>query len=117
MRAYIEAIGLLGPGLQGWEGSRAVLAGTEPYRPGRTVIPTSDLLPPAERRRAGLPIKLALAVGREAFTSAGSDAAQTPTVFTSSSSDGRILHELCETLGTVEREVSPTRFMNSVHNA
>jgi hypothetical protein len=117
MRAYIEAIGLLGPGLQGWEGSRAVLAGTEPYRPARTVIPTSDLLPPAERRRAGLPIKLALAVGREAFTSAGSDAAQTPTVFTSSSSDGRILHELCETLGTVEREVSPTRFMNSVHNA
>lgn len=117
MRAYIEGIGLLGPGLRGWDESRAVLAGAEPYRPARTVIPPSELLPPAERRRAGIPVKLALAVGREAFAHAGRDAASTPTVFTSSSSDGAILHEMCETLTTAERELSPTRFMNSVHNA
>ncbi|HEX7219331.1 MAG TPA: beta-ketoacyl synthase chain length factor, partial [Burkholderiales bacterium] len=28
-----------------------------------------------------------------------------------------ILHQLCEVLATPERDVSPTRFMNSVHNA
>jgi len=117
MHAHIEGIGLLGPGLSGWQAARAVLAGAEPYRPARTIIPPSELLPPAERRRAGIPVKLALAVGREAFMSAGHDAASTPTVFTSSSSDGEILHEICETLATPEREVSPTRFMNSVHNA
>lgn len=117
MRAYIEGIGLLGPGLNGWQAGRAVLAGAEPYRPARTVIPSSELLPPAERRRAGIPVKLALAVGREAFAAAGHDPALTPTVFTSSSSDGEILHEICETLTTAEREVSPTKFMNSVHNA
>ena len=117
MRAYIEGIGLLGPGLSGWQAGRAVLTGAEPYRPARTVIPPSELLPPAERRRAGIPVRLALAVGREAFAAAGRDPALTPTVFTSSSSDGEILHEICETLATPEREVSPTRFMNSVHNA
>jgi len=117
MRAYIEGIGLLGPGLSGWQESRAALTGTEAYRPARTVIPASELLPAAERRRAGIPVKLALAVGREAFMSAGHDAAATATVFASSSSDGEIVHQLCETLATPEREVSPTRFMNSVHNA
>ena len=117
MRAYIEGIGLLGPGLSGWQAGRAVLAGAEPYRPARTVIPSSELLPPAERRRAGIPVKLALAVGWEAFAATGHDPAVTPTVFTSSSSDGEILHEICETLATAEREVSPTKFMNSVHNA
>jgi hypothetical protein len=117
MRAYVEGVGLLGPGLRGWHGSRAVLAGAEAYRPAPTVIPASELLPPAERRRASIPVKLALAVGGEAFMSAGLDAAATAAVFTSSSGDGEILHQICETLTTPERGVSPTRFMNSVHNA
>ena len=39
------------------------------------------------------------------------------TVFTSSGGDGQVLHEICETLATAERQVSPTRFHNSVHNA
>jgi hypothetical protein len=117
MRAYVEGVGLLGPGLRGWQESRAVLAGVEAYRPAPTAIPASELLPPAERRRAGIPVKLALAVGHAAFMSAGRDASATATVFTSSSGDGEILHQTCETLTTSEREVSPTRFMNSVHNA
>lgn len=117
MRLHVEGIGVLGPGLQGWQAARAVLAGAEPYAPARTVIPASDLLPPAERRRAGVPVRLALAVGREAFLHAGRDAAATATVFTSSSADGEILHQLCEAVATPEREVSPTKFMNSVHNA
>ena len=117
MRAYIQGIGLLGPGLSGWPAGRAILAGTHPYVPARTVIPASELLPPAERRRAGVPVKLALAVGREAFASGAQDAARTATVFASSSSDGDILHQMCEVLATAEREVSPTKFMNSVHNA
>ena len=117
MRAYVEGIAILGPGLLGWEASRAVLAGAAPYRAEAAVVPPSDLLPPAERRRTGLPVKLALAVGREAFLSAGRDAAATPTVFTASCGDGQNLHDMCESLASPEREVSPTRFHNSVHNA
>jgi hypothetical protein len=117
MRAFVEGVGLLGPGLQGWEAARRVLTGEEPFRPVSTIIPGSELLPPAERRRSPVPVKLALAVGQEAFQNAGRDAASTATVFTSSSGEGETLHQMCEALASAEREVSPTRFHNSVHNA
>lgn len=117
MRIFVEGVGLLGPGLNGWQASRPVLAGGEPYVHTPTVVTASDRLPPAERRRTGIPVKLALAVGYEAFTNAGRDAATTATVFTSSSGDGENLHHICETLVSPEREISPTRFHNSVHNA
>ncbi len=117
MRVFVEGVGLLGPGLQGWEAARRVLAGEEPFRPASTLIVASDLLPAAERRRTPVPVKLALAVGQEAFQNAGRDAAATATVFTSSSGEGETLHHMCEALASTEREVSPTRFHNSVHNA
>jgi hypothetical protein len=117
MRAFVEGIGLLGPGLQGWEASRAALAGEVPYRPAPAAVSASEMLPPAERRRTGVPVKLALAVGREAFVGAGRDPAATATVFTASCGDGETLHEMCEALAAQTREVSPTRFHNSVHNA
>ena len=117
MRIFVEGVGLLGPGLNGWQASRAVLTGGEPYVSAPAVITASERLPAAERRRTGIPVKLALAVGFEAFTNAGRDAAATATVFTSSSGDGEILHQICEMLASAEREISPTRFHNSVHNA
>lgn len=117
MRVFVEGVGLLGPGLAGWQASRAVLAGEQAYQPAPTVVAASELLPAAERRRTPVPVKLALAVGQEAFQNAGRDAADTATVFASSSSDGETLHQMCETLVSAEREVSPTRFHNSVHNA
>jgi hypothetical protein len=116
MRVFVEGVGLLGPGLASWREGREVLAGRAPYAHAPTAVPASELLPPAERRRAGIPVKLALAVGREAFVAAGRDPAATPAVFTSSSGDGEILHRICETLATPQREVSPTSFLNSVHN-
>lgn len=117
MRAYVEGVGLLGPGLPGWDTSRPVLTGEVPFRSAEAVIGASELLPAAERRRTPVPVKLALAVGQEAFRNAGREASATATVFTSSSGEGETLHHMCETLASVEREVSPTRFHNSVHNA
>ncbi|HEY7674223.1 MAG TPA: beta-ketoacyl synthase chain length factor [Burkholderiales bacterium] len=117
MRVFLEGVGIVGPGLPDWVASRAVLAGEDAYRPGPTVVAPSELLPPAERRRAPLAVRLALAAGQEAFRNAGRDVASTATVFASSSSDGDTLHQMCEMLATAEREVSPTRFHNSVHNA
>ena len=45
------------------------------------------------------------------------DAASLPAVFSSSGGDGHNCHEICEALASAERELSPTRFHNSVHNA
>jgi len=117
MRAFIDGVGLIGPGLSGWQAARPVLSGAAPYHHAATTIPSVVLLPPAERRRVGALVKLALAVGHEAMTQAGVDPATAATVFTSSSSDGENLHAICESLALPTPEISPTRFHNSVHNA
>jgi len=45
MRVFVEGVGIVGPGLQGWTASRAILAGEEAYRPGATMVAASELLP------------------------------------------------------------------------
>jgi hypothetical protein len=116
LSAYIGGIGVLGPGLDNWPQTAAVLSGRQPYLPAPTALPTPAMLPPAERRRTGRVVKLALAVALEATSSAAADPAEMPSVFSSSGGDGHICHEICQALALSTREVSPTRFSNSVHN-
>ena len=116
LTAYIEGIGLLGPGLTGWLAGQAVLSGQQPYQPYKTVLPSPALLPAAERRRSGAIVKLALATGLEAIAAAGLDAASLPSVFSASGGDGENCHSICEMLASDDRQISPTRFHNSVHN-
>jgi hypothetical protein len=117
LTGYIEGIGLLGPGLSGWSESAAILTGTRPYCAQPTQLPSADGLPPAERRRLGRVVKLAIAVGLQATSAADSDPSTLPAVFSSSGGDGHNCHEICLTLAAQERQLSPTRFHNSVHNA
>ncbi len=117
LSAFIESIGLLGPGLPDWTQATEVLAGRAAYAPERTVLPAPTSLPPVERRRTGPVVKLALAVGHEAVATSGRDAATLATVFSSSGGDGQNCHVICETLASDDRKLSPTRFHNSVHNA
>jgi hypothetical protein len=117
LTAWVEGVGLLGPGLTDWLTAAQVLAGRAPYEPRPTVIPPLQCLPPAERRRTGRVVRLALTVGLEAVARAGADAATLPAVFSSSGGDGENCHEICQVLAGAERQISPTRFHNSVHNA
>ncbi len=115
--AFIEAVGLCGPGLDGWRASVAVLSGVADHVPTPIRVPPSVLLPPNERRRAVQTVRLALAVGSEAFAASGRDARETATIFASSGGDGETIHEILSVLASPNRELSPTRFHNSVHNA
>jgi hypothetical protein len=117
LSAAVKGIGLLGPGLDEWPAAVAVLCGAVPYSPRPTVLPAPAALPAAERRRTGIVVRLALAIGSEAVSRAGANAAELPTVFSSSGSDGYNCHEICQTLASRDRQISPTRFHNSVHNA
>jgi len=117
LTASLEGIGLLGPGLADWRAGLAILAGRAGYQPSATVLPPPAALPAAERRRAGKAVKLALAVGQEAAAAAGLDSSTLATVFSSSGGDGYNCHEICATLASGDRRISPTRFHNSVHNA
>ena len=117
MRVFVDGVGLLAPGLNGWCDSQPVLTGAAPYVTEKMLRPNADLLPANERRRASPATQLACHVAREALLHAGRPASETATVFTSSSGNGEVIHQICETLALPEREISPTRFHNSVHNA
>ena len=117
LQAWIEGIGFIAPGMPDWATARAVLRGEQPFVSAPSVLPAPALLPPAERRRASRVIKLSLALGLEAVAHAGADAAKLATVFSASGADGHNCHALCEQLATDDRQLSPTRFHNSVHNA
>ncbi len=117
LSAYLDGIGVLGPGLANWPECAAVFRGERSYVSAATVLPAPAMLPSAERRRTGRVVKLALAVAMEATTAAAADLSRLASVFSSSGSDGHICHEICQALAQPSREVSPTRFSNSVHNA
>jgi hypothetical protein len=117
LTAYIQGIGLIGPGLSDWSNGARVIAGELAYSPCPTTAPAPEGLPAAERRRTGATVRLALSVARQAIADAGVDPVGLPAVFSSSGADGIICHEICETLASSDRQLSPTRFHNSVHNA
>src|ERR1700733_13947068 len=116
LSAYIGGIGVLGPGLHNWPHAAAVQSGRQAYLAAPTVLPTPAMLPPAERRRTGRVVKLALAGALEAPAGARPDPTFPPSVFSASGSDGHICHEICQALALPTREVSPTRFSNCGHN-
>jgi len=117
LAAAVEGVALLGPGLPDWSSARSMLRGERVHVFASTAVPVPALLPPNERRRSGLAVKVALAVGAAALAGSTRDASTLATVFTSSSADGDTCHAICEQLAGSERLISPTRFHNSVHNA
>jgi len=117
LHARIDGIGVLGPGFTGWPEAREVLGARSALAERATALPAPDLLPAAERRRTGKSIRVALAAGLEAAAAAGLAARDCAAVFTSSSGDGDNCSAICESLATEDRQISPTRFHNSVHNA
>jgi hypothetical protein len=117
IRVFVQGIGLLGPGLDGWPRGRQVLAEEVLFESGPVQPPVIGLLPAAERRRAGFTVRLAIAVGLESLSQSGCDPVDMAMVFAASGGDGATNHETLEVLASAQREVSPTRFHNSVHNA
>ena len=117
LQVHVLGVGVYGPGLSGWQQSIDVLAGRAPLTLAPISLPPPEALPAAERRRAGLTIKLSFAAGFDAIRQAGADPATLRSVFTSTGGDCDTCHTILETLASSDRAVSPTRFHNSVHNA
>jgi hypothetical protein len=70
-----------------------------------------------ERRRAPKSVKMAVEVMTQACDMARVEPQEVATVFSSSMGDMQITDYLCRSLASPPREISPTRFHNSVHNA
>ena len=113
-----DGVGVIGPGMPDWRTRRApCCAASASTSRDRRRSPTRRVLPANERRRAAASVRWALAAAQQAVSASGYAAGEVATVFATSGSDGETLHRICEALASPEREVSPTRFHNSVHNA
>ena len=117
MRAYVLGVSVWGPGLEGWEASRPVLAGLADYVPSTSPPPAPAMLSATERRRASLAVRLALTVAQAATEMAGMASDVPPGVFGTSNGDGAVVGAILESLTGGDGQVSPTQFHNSVHNA
>jgi len=117
MHVAIKGIGLLAPGLLGWDTGRTVLAGLCPFQRGEIPVPEALLLPPNERRRSSDSVRWAVHVAQEAITQSGLDPQTVRTVFASSDGEMAVFDALCQALATPDRVISPTLFHQSVHNA
>ena len=114
---WIDSVGLVGPGLPDWSTARAVLRGERDWQHEAASVALPPILPPAERRRTSLAVRIALAAGHQAVADCSFDPALLASVFTSSGGDGLTCHLICEALSQEDRRISPTHFHNSVHNA
>ena len=116
MDAQIQGIGLIGPGLSGWDASGPVLQGTAAFEMTDVVAPAPQALAARERRRTSGGVRLALAAAGEAVAAARADPKDLPAVFGWAHGDSTVLQKNLIELATPERYVSPTDFHNSVHN-
>lgn len=114
--ADITGIGFWARGLPSWTAAcdylrDGSLADAAPAKPA------PQLLAPNERRRAPETVAVALEVALAACEAAGADPATLPSVLASTHGDLAITDYMCATLAGDPREISPTKFHNSVHNA
>lgn len=115
-KARLSGVGLWGPGFTNLGQYREMLiSGVIPQAEMPT--PKPELIPPRERRRAPLMVKLAVEVAEQAARQASIDPSDMHSVFASGIGDADTTDYMCRVLAGPEKLLSPTKFHNSVHNA
>ncbi len=112
----ILGVGAWGPNFQNWPELSAILNG-EKLAAHEIKGPKPEVIPANERRRAPLPVRLAVESSWQAVNDAGLDPAELPCVFVSGIGDTQLTDYMCTVLATDNKALSPTKFHNSVHNA
>lgn len=118
LRASIQAVGIAGPGLDGWQNSQTILSGNSEWRAEALDKYAPPRLPRNERRRATRLARLAFRAADEAVEGCSDEQLQRlATVFASSEGDMDVVDSVSRGLTQPERPISPTQFHNSVHNS
>lgn len=117
--AYVEGIAFWAPSLPDWATAVPALRGTAAPAAveGARRIPVPQWLSAGERRRAPETVALALEAGRMALEASGRAGGSLSSVFVSAHGDLPIIDTLCATLAGEPLLLSPTKFLNSIHNA
>jgi hypothetical protein len=93
------------------------LAGSACYREQEPSDPAVTLLPPNEQRRSSESVRWAIHVAQESVAQAKVEPRDLAMVFASSCGEAEVLDRICTALASPQRQVSPTLFHQSVHNA
>ncbi|MCR6652412.1 MAG: beta-ketoacyl synthase chain length factor [Cellvibrionaceae bacterium] len=118
LTCYVYGLGAWGPGFANWGDLQAQLL--DPARIPADLTappPKAEVIPGNERRRAPPVVRAAVEVSAQATQAAGVGLGDLACVFGSGLGDTEITDYMCTQLATPEKQLSPTRFHNSVHNA
>ena len=112
----IAGIGAWGAGFENWPQLQQLLSG-EQFEAHTLKGPKPEIIPANERRRAPLPVRLAVEASWQATQASGYDAKDLSCVFVSGLGDTQLTDYMCKVLAGENKALSPTKFHNSVHNA
>ncbi len=117
MKFYVDGIGVWGPGFQSWASLCEYFSNARAGELPVTQTPKPELIPPRERRRSPLYVRLAVEASAQACAQAKVSPADVACVFGSVMGDSEITDYMGRALNTEQKLLSPTKFHNSVHNA
>lgn len=112
----ILGVGAWGPRFRNWQDLQDLINGKELEDDGAKG-PKPEVIPANERRRAPLPVRLAVEASSQACEMAGLNASELASVFVSGLGDTQLTDYMCKVLAGDNKSLSPTKFHNSVHNA
>lgn len=116
LKCKIAGVGAWGSYFDSWDALQHLLQDAQlPETKNKGPKPT--IIPANERRRAPLPVRLAVESSWQATQSAGFEPSALTCVFASGLGDTDLTDYMCRTLASEHKELSPTKFHNSVHNA
>ncbi|AXR07637.1 beta-ketoacyl synthase chain length factor [Salinimonas sediminis] len=116
LKCKIVGVGAWGSYFENWQGLQALLNGAA-LPETKLKGPKPGIIPANERRRAPLPVRLAVESSWQATKEAGVEPNTLTCVFVSGLGDTDLTDYMCKTLASEHKELSPTKFHNSVHNA
>jgi hypothetical protein len=112
----ILGVGAWGPSFRNWQDLQDLMAGKNVEDDGAKG-PKPEVIPANERRRAPLPVRLAVEASSQACAMANLEPSSLASVFVSGLGDTQLTDYMCKVLAGENKSLSPTKFHNSVHNA
>lgn len=112
----VLGVGAWGSTFRNWSELKFLLASAQEQAHGEKG-PKPQVIPANERRRAPLPVRLAVETSWQAVEESPLQASELSSVFVSGIGDTQLTDYMCKTLASERKALSPTKFHNSVHNA
>ena len=116
IRFKVLGVGAWGSSFRNWSDLQNVLGGGQ-FDDDGAKGPKPQVIPANERRRAPLPVRLAVEASSQACEHAGINPSELASVFVSGLGDTQLTDYMCKVLASDNKALSPTKFHNSVHNA